>query len=182
MKKIILLAILFMFSNFSYSQKKDNKPTRQQTEIWLSEKIDRYINKENYHSIDTEDKKIITIDKNIKFTLNDNSIIITYDVEKTRSNRYLIDGLEFKKENYTESVTIPLKNITNKVFINKGYLVFESNYESFVRTKSNGSKSTTSWFGLRIDAYKEEDFSKRFDKAMNHLLTFVEKSKTSETF
>lgn len=171
-----------MFSNFSYSQKKGNKPTRQQTEIWLSEKIDRYINKENYHSIDIEDKTINTIDKNIKLTLNDNSIIITYDVKKTRSNRYLIDGLEFKTENYSESITIPLKNITNKVFINKGYLVFESNFESFVRANSNGSKSTTNWYGLRIDAYKEEDFPERFNKAMNYLLTFVKKSKTSETF
>lgn len=182
MKNIILLLTLFMICNLSYSQKKAVKPNMQQTETWLLAKMNKYITKEDYHSVDISDKTISTKNKNIKLTLNDDSIIITYDVDQTRSNRYLIDGLEIKTENYTESVTIPLKNITNKVFINQGYLVFESNYESFVKANSNGYKSTNNWYGIKIDAYKEEDFSERFNKAMTHLLTFVKKSKPSETF
>jgi hypothetical protein len=178
-----------MISNLSHSQKSAIKPTRQQTETWLLEKINKYIKKVNYKSFDTVAAgflyvaKTITIsEKNIKLVLNDTSIIITSDVEKTRGNKYMIDGLEYETENYTESITIPLKNITNKVFINQGYLVFESNYESFVLAESNGYKRTTNWYGLQIDAYKEEDFAARLNKAMNHLLTFVKKSKPSETF
>jgi hypothetical protein len=185
MKNIILLAILVTFCNFSYSQKNANKPTRQQTETWLSEKISKYIHKEDYYSIDDNILMKVTTGnkKNINLRLTYESIIITYDVEEYISNKYeKVFGIENKTRNYSVSVTIKLKDITNKVFIKEGYLVFQSNYKSFVTTNSDGFKNTSNWYGVKIDAYEEEDLTVRFNKAMNYLLTFVKKSKPSEIF
>ena len=187
MKKIILIGILFSFFNFSYSQKKTNKPTRSQTVTWLSEKINKYLHKEDYITFEissiTTRKEIFLTKKNINFKFTDKSIIITYDVERLESNKYTIDGIENEKTNYSEKVELPLKNITNKVFIKDNYLVFQSNYNSFIETSSEGSIEKNKFVGFKIDPYEENDFINRFNKAMNHLLSFVEKSsKSSEIF
>lgn len=182
MKTILTTAIFTLLSILTFSQNSTSKPSRQETESWIIEKLNNYIEKEEYHSSDILDKSISTSHKNIKFTLNTENIIISSDVTKTTSNRYLIDGIKIDKETYTEKTTIPLKNITNKIFIKDGYIVFESNYNSFTTRNSDGYTRTNNWYGTRIKSYEEANFAERFNKAMNHLLTFVKKTKSTELF
>lgn len=183
MKRIITTALLTLVCLIGFSQNSNSKqPSRQETEVWIIEKINKYIGKEKYHSMDILDEKVSTSTKNIRFNLNDENLIITSDVTKYTSNRYMIDEFKSKTSTYTQSTTIPLKNITNKVFIKDGYIVFESNYNSFTTKHSDGYSSTDNWFGTKINANEEENFAERFNKAMNHLLSFIKKSKTTELF
>ncbi len=182
MKKIVTTAIFTFLCILAFSQNSTSKPSRLETESWIIEKLNNYIEREKYHSSDILDKSISTSYKNIKFTLNTENIIISSDVTKTTSNRYLIDGIKIDKETYTEETTIPLKNITNKSFIKDGFIVFESNYNSFITRNSNGYSRTNNWYGTRIKANEEANFAERFNKAMNHLLTFVKKTKSNELF
>ena len=71
----------------------------------------------------------------------------------------------------------------NTVDIDKdGFIVFESDYNSFTTVYSDGFKTNNFWFGTRISASEEENFSARFNKAMNYLLTYVKKTKSAEIF
>jgi hypothetical protein len=182
MKKIIATALLTLVCLLGSSQNSNIKPSRQETEVWVIEKINKYIGKEKYHSMDLLDEKVSTSNKNIRFNLNEENFVITSDVTKYTSNRYMSDEFKSKTSVYTQSITIPLKNITNKNFIKDGYIVFESNYISFITKHSDGYSSTNNWFGTKINANEEENFAERFNKAMNHLLSFIKKSKTSEIF
>ena len=182
MKRIATTVLLTLACLMGFSQNSSSKPSRQATEVWIIEKINKYIDKEKYHSMDIFDENVSTSNKNIKFNLNDENIIITSDVTKYTSNRYINDEFKSKTSAYTQSITIPLKNITNKAFIKDGYIVFESNYNSFTTKQSDGFSSTNNWFGTRINANQEENFAERFNKAMNHLLSFIKKSKTTELF
>lgn len=180
--KILFILFVTLFSNLSFSQKISNKPTRQQTETWLLEKTNKYIHKKDYNSFDVSRKEIGVSKKNITLEFTDKSIIVKYDVEEYISNKYMSEGVKIEKNNYSEKVTIPLKDISNKIFIKDNYLVFESNYNSFVTTRNDGFVSKSRWKSFSIDANEEENFANRFDRAMNHLLSFVKKSKPSETF
>ncbi len=182
MKKISTTVLFTFLCILAFSQNSTSKPSRQETESWIIEKLNKYIEKEEYHSTDILDKRISTSHKNIKFTLSTENIIISSDVIKNTSNRYLIDGIKIDEETYTEKTTIPLKNITNKIFIKDGFIVFESNYNSFITRNSNGYSRTNNWYGTRIKSYEEANFAERFNKAMNHLLTFIKKSKSTELF
>jgi hypothetical protein len=178
----LVLILLFHISNKSFSQNSINRPTRQQTEAWIIEKLNKYVEKEKYFSNKILDKEYSTTYKNIKFNLTNDFFTITSNVTEYISNRYLIDGPEITKKEYTETVNIPLNKITNNNFIKDGYIFFESNYNSFVLTNSNGNNSSRNWFGTRINAFEEENFSTRFNKAMNHLLSFVKKTNSTEIF
>lgn len=184
MNKILTTTLLTLVCLSGFSQNSNNKPTRQQTEVWLLDKINKYILKENYYSFDDKifNKKVTGSKKNIKLNLTSDSILISYEVEEYISNRFMIDGIETKTNNYNETVKIPLKDLSNKVFIKDSYLVFESNFNSFVTSRSKGASTTSAWEGLRINANEEENFAERFNKAMNHLLSFIKKPKTTELF
>jgi hypothetical protein len=178
--------ILFLsISTLCYSQNSPiSKPTRQLTEIWLSEKINKYLQKKDYYSIDDINlsTKISGDIKNIKLRFTNETILITKEVEERSSNKFMFDGPQFETKNFNESITIPLKDLKNKEFIKDGYLFFESSYNSFVITSSDGHKRTSNWHATRINAFEEENFTERFNKAMNHLLSFIKKSKPSELF
>lgn len=184
MKKVVSTVLLTFVFFLGFSQNSSSKPTRQQTEAWLIDKINKYVQKEKYFSLDDNvfDKKITGSDKNIKLNLTNDYIIITYEVEEHISNKFMIDGIEIKTNNYNETVKIPLKDLSNNVFIKDSYLVFESNFNSFVTSRSGGKSTTSAWEGVRINANEEENFAERFNKAMNHLLSFIKKSKTTELF
>lgn len=180
--KQILTILLLTICSFCFSQNSIIKPNRQETEAWIIEKLNKYIAKESYHSTDIIDTNISTNKKNFKFNLNSDNIIITSDVTEYTSSRFLNFGPEPKSSVYTETITISLKNIINKTFIQDGNIVFESNYNSFKIKQSDGFSNTVNWFSTRINAYEEENFAERFDKAMNHLLSFVKKTKSNEIF
>lgn len=181
LKNIITILFFISISSITYSQN-NNKPTRQQTESWLIEKINKYILKETFFSFDVLEKKISGHKNNFKIELNNENITITCVVTKYISNRFFSDGLEIEKKEYLESTTIPLNKITNKAFIKKSYLVFESNYNSFIFKSDNIEQSPTNWFGIQILDNNEENFAERFNKAMNYLLSFIKTNKATEIF
>lgn len=196
MKKIIIVIIFFTFCNNVYSQNSANKPTRQQTESWIIEKLNKYVTKGVYSTSESVDKTLeqagigsISTDykwsseeNNIKFRIVDNNIIVTSDYSRHTTSKYIQDKYYSSTDSYSKTYTIPLDKITNKEFIDQGYLVFRSNYNSFTVNNSEGSENKTSYYGIRIDAFGEENFSVRFNKAMNHLLSFTKKTKSSELF
>lgn len=183
MRKIIITSVFVLICIIGNSQNSKNKPSRKETEDWIIEKLNKYVVKENYHSMDFIDETVVTSKNNIKFKLDNEHIFISSDVRKNTSNRFInVDGIKSETKIYTETTSIPLKNITNKYFIKDGYVFFESNYNSFTMRHSDGYTSTNNWFGAKIRDNEEENFAERFNKAMNHLLSFTKKSKTSEIF
>jgi hypothetical protein len=184
MKKIIATALFTLVCLLGSSQNSNSKPSRQETEVWLLDKISNYVQKERYYSFDDDilNKKVSGSNKNIKLNLTNDYILISYEVEEHISNRFMNDGIEIKTNNYSETVKIPLKDLSNKEFIKDSYLVFESKFNSFVTSRTGGYSTTSAWKGVRINANEEENFAERFNKAMNHLLSFIKKSKISEIF
>jgi hypothetical protein len=178
---------VFFFLMFSClicnAQVNPNYVSRAQTEEWILNKIRLYAAKERYSSTDIFDDKISTTENNFSYSFKDDNLIIKSVVKKVRSNRYFNDKMRHEENNYSEILTIPLNKLTNKYFINEGYLVFSADYNAFVTKNSKDNyEQKSSWHGIRIDMYGEERFVEKFNKAMFHLLSFVKKSKEKDLF
>ncbi len=196
MRKFLTTVLFTITFSLGFSQSSANKATRQQTESWILEKLNKYVTKGVYSTSENVEKTLertgvgslssnyrwTSEENNIRFRIDGNDIIVTSDFSRHTSNKYVQDELYSKTDTYSKTYTIPLDKITNKEFITQGYLVFRSNYNSFSEYTSKGSENKTSYFGIRIDEYGEENFAIRFNKAMNHLLSFTKKVKSSELF
>jgi hypothetical protein len=96
------------------------------------------------------------------------------NVEKTSKGKF---DSRFKR-----NVTIPLSDLQNDFYITNNSLHFYTKYSAIKIEDNNGTIEKQVGFKLSFDADQEEDFKTRFDKAMNHLRTFIKKPKSSEPF
>jgi hypothetical protein len=196
MRTILLTLLFFSICSACYSQAAKSKPTRKETEAWIILKIQKYINKEAYFSSEDIDKtlsnagveplafnyKWLKKESNFKFNFIDNNLIVNSDIEETTSNKYISDLPFYKKINYKKEVFIPLDKISQKIFIKDGYLFFESTYNSIIEKSVEKGEFTSRYYGIKINQFEEENFTERFNKAMNHLLSFIKKSSNSDIF
>lgn len=187
MKNIIAITLLTLVCFLGFSQNSISKPTRQQTEDWIQEKLDKYVSKEKYHSSDDNlyysTLKISISEKNIQFKIIGNDIVVSsnvtiYSRETFSPNQPLPVG---ETKTYTKTVNIPLDKIKS-ITVKDGYLVFDSDYKSILETDRSSKPQYTSAYLIRIDQYGEQDFTNRFNKAAAYLLSFIKKSKISEIF
>jgi hypothetical protein len=187
MKKIITTTLLTLICVLGFSQNTNSKPTRQQTENWILDKINKYAAKEKFHSSDGDlyysSMKTSISEKNIEFKIINNDIVVSsnitiYSRETFSPNQPLPVG---ETKTYSKTVNIPLDKIKS-ISVKDGYLVFDSDYKSILETDINSKPQYTSAYLIRFDQYGEQDFANRFNKAAAHLLSFIKKSKTTELF
>lgn len=181
MKKYIFTLLLLFIYFISFSQNSVKKPSRQQTQDWLIEKINKYLDTEDFSSSDLTTFTISEKKTNIKLKFEGDNIVITYDSNIYTINRFMNDGPYSKNTNFSSEVIIPLNRLSQKVFIKNGLLFFNSNFNSFTE-KRNQEVSKRSFYSVGINQNEEENFVERFNKAMNYLLTFIKKPTLSETF
>ena len=187
MKKIITTALFTLVCLIGFSQNSNSKPTRQQTEAWLIDKINKYAAKEKFHSSDGDlyysSIKTSISEENIQFKIISNDIVVSsnvtiYSRETFSPNQPLPVG---ETKTYSKTVNIPLDKIKS-ITVKDGYLVFDSDYKSILETDRNSKPQYTSAYLIRFDQYGEQDFANRFNKAAAHLLSFIKKSKVNEIF
>ncbi len=183
MKKISTAVLFTFLCIMAFSQNSKSKPTREQTEGWIQDKINKYAAKEKFHSSNYSSTKISTSEENIQFKIIGNDIVVSSNVTiYTRETFALNQPLPVgETKTYIKTVNIPLDKITS-FYIKDGYLVFDSDYKSILETDINSKPQYTSAYLIKIDQYGEQDFINRFNKAAAHLLSFIKKSKTSEIF
>jgi hypothetical protein len=186
MKKIISTAFLSIMFFLGLSQNSNSKPTRQQTENWIEDKINKYAVKEKFHSSDDNlyysPIKISTSEKNIQFKIIGNVVVVSSTVTIYSTDAFPNQPISVgETKTYSKNVNIPLDKIKS-ITIKDGYLVFESDYKSILETDINAKPQYTSAYIIRIDQFGEQDFTNRFNKAAAHLLSFIKKYKISEIF
>lgn len=182
MKKYFLSLLLIFILIPGFSQNSVKKPSRQKTQEWLISKINKYIETEDYSSSEFSNLTTSQHITNIKLRFEGDNIVIAYDTEEITINRYINDVPYSKTTNFSSEVIIPLNKLSQKVFIQNGMLFFKSSFNSFTVKVNNKEVNRRSFYSVNIKQNEEENFVERFNKAMNHLLTFIKKTSSSETF
>jgi len=180
---ILCLTLFIVFGIPSFGQKAN--PSRSETETWLLEKMNKYVAKnsidcnkllpgDNSFNNKTTDCSTYT---NVSFSFSGDNLLISSSVKKTE---YHDNGNV--ETNFTRKITIPLYDLSYDFYITTNSLFFSTKYSAIKVDDSNGKSSKQSSFSLWFNTNEEEDFKTRFDKAMNHLRTFVKKPKSNEAF
>ena len=176
----ILLSIFILTNYLSVAQK--TTPSRIDTESWLLEKMNKYVAK---NTIDCRKLSSDVFSKttdcstytNVRFTLSGDNLIINFSVEKTEYN----DNGNVKS-NFSRKVKVPLYDLSDDFYITTNSLSFATKYMAITIEDSNGKSQKSSFFKLWFNDQEEENFRDRFNKAMNHLRTFIKKPKSKEVF
>ena len=174
----IILLTLFVFIG-SHSNGQKSSATRSQTETWLLEKMNKYVaaNTIKCYKIFQDDPSTTThclTYRNVSFSFSGDNLIINMSVEKS-----IKDKLDSR---FTRNVTIPLYALSNDFYITTNSLFFSTKYSAIKVEDSNGNPEKQGSYSLSFKTNEEDDFESRFDKAMNHLRTFIKKPKSSEAF
>ena len=193
MESIKTLALVFILIS---SWVNSNAQTKEETEKWIVEKINVLAIEKSYsYDINPNGERFISkyIFKPIKFTLQNDKIIITYSktLKQFETNKWVtystsIESLSAKINSFEKITEVSYSNfkdgITSKETLHYGdpYLIIQLKCTCVEGHKNVEGKDALNIIPIFIDKNAEKDILSRLDKAFTQLKTFYPVPK--ETF
>lgn len=181
----IFLTILTTFIEFTSIAQK--QVSRAETEEWLLSKMNKYVAASTFECYKMFPEGTTGLYNKVSncseytgttFNFKGDSLVINAKVKREEYN-----DNETIVERFSRRVVIPICDLASyDSYINGDSLCFKTKFSVIKFEDSNMKSSKWSSFFLKITTFDEEDFIKRFNKAMNHLRTFIKKTKSKEVF
>jgi hypothetical protein len=182
MRYILIFVLLTVFDAKLFAQ--SATPSRMATENWIVEKLNKYVSKSNlecnklFPGMDDSPIKNCLTYKNIRFSISRDTLLVSANV----------NDIEYKdkgklESNFSRIIYVPLATLADtKTYISATSLFLITKFSSIIVKDDNGRSEKTSLLKLYISTDEEENFIERFDKAMNHLRSFIKSEKSKEAF
>lgn len=165
------------------SPEKQSNISREQTEDWIQEKLNKYIARNSVTRVNVFDHgtvhdgppeltQLSTL-SNVMFKFSGDDLIITCHVKETTGGK--------NEKEYERTIKVPVYNLDEFSCWSTG-IAFRSKFNSFEEKNSDGSNLKCDYAGFDFSGEDEENLSIRLQTAFAHLKSFVSKPKSNEVF